>query len=480
MFGRIVRKELMEIMGSTKFTTTFGVCSLLIILSFFLGGRGFLVGQAQFEAAVAEDRRQLEGETDWLSVTPSVFLPPQPLAYLVSGVAHDIGRSAEVTGLGSSRPEGSRYGQEPLLALFRFVDLEFTFQVVLSLLAVLFAYDSICGERERGTLRLVFANAVPRSTFLLAKIAGAAVALIVPLLIPIGIGCLLLIFLGVPMAADDWVRLALVIVAGFLYIGAVLGLSVLVSSLTRSSSTAFVTLLTLWVVAVLVVPRSSVLLAARAVDVPSVDEALSERSRLRSQLWNEDRKKIREFMREGMAQAEQSDDPQAAMQSRIGRFNTWFDELSAEREEKVAVLDARLAEERANRQRWQQRLAFGLARVSPASAFSLAAASLAGTSLELPQHYLDRIHAYQERFAAFQRKKTGRRGGSMRIVIKTGDDDEEEPGPIDAAELPAFAYEPPPLDRALRAAVGDLSLLVMYVLLFFTGSFVAFLRYDVR
>ena len=40
-----------------------------------------------------------------------------------------------------------------LPAGFRFLDLDFIFQIVLSLFAILFAYDTISGEKERGTLR---------------------------------------------------------------------------------------------------------------------------------------------------------------------------------------------------------------------------------------------------------------------------------------------------------------------------------------
>ncbi|TDI12887.1 MAG: hypothetical protein E2P04_04580, partial [Acidobacteria bacterium] len=209
MFKLIVTKELKEIISSTKFATTFGVCSLLIVLAFFMAARGYHVGRAQYDAAVAEDRRQLEGQTEWLDVSPSVFLPPQPLAYLVPGISNDIGRNTEVRGRGGLRPEGSRFGDEPLLALFRFMDLEFTFQIVLSLLAILFAYDAVCGERERGTLRLTFSQAVPRATYILGKLVGSLLALTVPLLIPLAAGALLLPLMGVPMSSREWLLLSL-------------------------------------------------------------------------------------------------------------------------------------------------------------------------------------------------------------------------------------------------------------------------------
>ena len=144
---------------------------------------------AQYEAAKTENLRQLEGLTDWLSVRQfRIFLPPQPLASLVGGVSNDIGRTTEVRGRGELSATDSRYSEDPLFATFRFLDLDFTFQIVLSLLAILFAFDSVNGEKERGTLRLALANAVPRHLFITGKLIGSFLGLIVPLLLPIALG----------------------------------------------------------------------------------------------------------------------------------------------------------------------------------------------------------------------------------------------------------------------------------------------------
>ncbi len=88
-------------------------------------------------------------------MTPTVGLPPQPLEMLIAGVAYDIGRSATVEGRGVIETGGSRYASEPVAALLRVLDLEFVFRIVLGLFAVLLGYDAVCGERARGTLRLV-------------------------------------------------------------------------------------------------------------------------------------------------------------------------------------------------------------------------------------------------------------------------------------------------------------------------------------
>src|SRR5690606_23514469 len=104
---------------------------------------------------------------------------------------------------GELKSTNSRFNEEPILAVFRFMDLEFLFSVVLSLFAVLFAYDAVNGEKERGTLRLALSNPVSRSTYIVGKLIGTFLSLFVPLLIPVLIGVLLLPLLGVNLDSDE-------------------------------------------------------------------------------------------------------------------------------------------------------------------------------------------------------------------------------------------------------------------------------------
>ncbi len=167
---------------------------------------------------------------------------------------------------------------------------------------------------------------------------------------------------------------------------------------------------------------------------------------------------------------------------RVGQLNTFLQSQSEERNRKLDALDARLQEERRNRQAVQERLAFALARLSPAAAFSLAALDLAGTSLTLPQGYLDQARAYQQVFAAFQKEKTGGRSSSgIRVAIAVrGEGEEARDQPIDVSELPVFEYRPPSAAQVFRAATFDLTVLALFNILFFTSATFAFGRYDVR
>ena len=489
MFGVIVEKELREILQSPRFSATYGVVAVLILLSFWLGGWHYLQGLSEFEAARSEARRQLEGRTDWSGVEALAQRPPQALESLVNGVGYDVGRLADVDPGVPVRARSSLYGERPLLALWRFLDLEFVFRVVVSLFAILFAFDAISGEKERGTLRLVLSHAVPRDVFVLAKLTGAFLGLAVPLLLPILGGCLILVVQGVPMAVDEWLRLALVVGAGFLHLLAFLSLSLFVSARTRRSASSFLLLLVVWIGVVLVLPRASVLAAGRWVEVPSADQELSQRSRLATQLFREDREAIDAFLQASSGpdgsmrfdfDIEEGEDPAAAVAEFQARINTFLQDRAETRRERLDALESRLAEERRNREAQRRRIALGLARLSPAATFSLAAFSLAGTSLDLPDRFVEQATRYRDAFGRFLREKTGGAGGSFRIVVRAEGEDEREPEPIDPGEMPVFTFEPPRSAEALRDAAPSLALLLAFTGLFFVGAHVSFLRYDPR
>jgi ABC-type transport system involved in multi-copper enzyme maturation permease subunit len=474
MLATIIEKEIRDLIGSTKFAVTFGVCAVLIILAFYVGAAKHQLAMSQYQASQAENLRQMEGLTDWFSLEQHrIFLPPQPLASLVAGISNDIGRTTEVRTRGELSAQDSRFNEDPIFAVFRFIDLNFIFQIVLSLFAILLGYDAVSGEKERGTLKLTLANAVPRSVFILGKLIGSFVTLSLSVLVAIGMGCLLLPILGLNLSGDEWLRLSMIILAGLLYFGAFLTLSVFVSSMTRRTSSSFLVLLVLWIGSVLIIPRVSVLLAGRSVDVPSVDEIAAQKATFRRQLWKEFRDDMKNFRTPTDAK---EDDIEAVMAA----FNQFMDSVTAIRDEKMDEFAGRLNEDRHNRQVEQERLAFSLARLSPAASLSLVSAELAGTSLDLKNRFREQATAYRQTYNAFMKEKTGMNVGGRVIMFKVDSENEEAPTQIDPQELPAFQYQMASMANLMGASIADMGILLLFNILFFVGAFVAFLRYDVR
>lgn len=472
----IIKKELFDLLLSTKFAISFAVCSVLILMAFATGARQFAVSTDAYESGKTENLRALEGRTDWYIENFQVFLKPQPLAMLISGVSNDIGKTISVRERGELQNRGSFFNDQVLFAVFRLMDLEFIFKFVLPLFAMLLGYDAVNGEKERGTLRLAFSNAVPRATWITGKLIGNYTALVLPLLIPILLGCLIWNVLGIPISNGEWARFAVICAGGFLYFGLFLAASILFSTLTHRSSNSFIGLLTTWVVMVAFVPAASVIIAGRTVPVPSADEIAIEKARVQSQLWNETQKAMSSFT----GNPKPDVDPQAMIQE----FQKFMADQSKERQKKQDEFNERQNERRSNAQKQQEKVALTVARISPTSSFSLLVDEVAGTSLTMRERFLDQAKAYQQTYSDFLKEKRGGEegigGGGFRMVIRMDGNQAEAPKPINPAEIPSFNYSDGNWKSYLQAGMGDLALLSLWNMLLLAASVVAFLKYDLR
>jgi ABC-type transport system involved in multi-copper enzyme maturation permease subunit len=398
------------------------------------------------------------------------------------GISNDLGRAVSIDGSSTPTSRDSIYSEQPVFAVFRFLDLEFVFQIILSLFAILFAFDAVNGEKERGTLSLSFANALPRSHYILGKLIGSFLALALPLLVPVLIGVSLLPLMGITLSSQEWMRLGLFVFTGLNYLGVFLTLSVFISCLTQRSSTAFLFLLVIWVFSVLIVPRASVLIAGNMVEVPSLEEINFQQTQLMRQNLNEMEEKVFGSFQTIKRPEPGKNDP-ALMEKNQKRIDELIQEITDENNKKVENLTSRLHEERRNKQVQQEKLAFGISRISPTAVFTLAGTALCGTSLELKDHFLQNAAAYSESYSEFMRQKTGYNiTGGPRIFVRLTPPEKETkpPQPINPREIPEFIYQSHELSSVLHDALPDMAILMIFNLIFFSGAFLVFLRYDLR
>lgn len=472
MLGTLLEKELKDIIYSTKFSVTFAAAAVLVLLSFYVGIRNYQGSMREYEAARLADANNISALTDWRQAQHKVFRKPQPLQVLVNGVTNDIGRTTEIRSQGELTAINSRFSVDPLFAVFRFLDLNFVIVIVFSLFAILFGYDAINGEKEAGTLKLVFSNSVSRAQFILSKLLGSLIALIVPLLVPLLIGCLMMLGFGVPLSGDEWTRLVVLLAGGLLCFAAFLTLSIMISGLVTRSSVSFLISLVVWIFAVLIVPKGSVLAAAMLVDVPNVDMVEAQKRKFSSQQFDDRRKKMENWIN---ANAKPDFDWSSL-------FNTYQDSVGKSYEKEREEFYGRLNEDWRNRKEYQERWAFGFSRISPTALFQIAAMNLANTDVALKYRYLDNLDRYQDQYADFIKKKVGTLGG-MRIVLRfsgQAGQDEEKPKQLNPTELPEFSEITRPLGETLASALPDMGLLGVLMAVCFAGAFAAFLKFDLR
>ena len=286
MLSILIQKELKAMLLSPKFVATFAMCALLILLSVFIGIQEYRAAVRQHEAAMQLTEQTLRTQATWMGLSTSAYRHPDPVQIFITGVTNDIGRLSNISQFSGVKLTNSAYSDDPIFALFRAMDFAFIVTVVLSLFAILFTYDAINGEREGGTLQLTFANPVPRATFVLAKLIGSWLGLVIPLLIPILLGVLLVLLYAVPMTAEHWARLLAFFGMSLLFFTFFIAFGVLVSSLTRRSSVSFLISLVAWVTFVLIIPRLGVMAAGQITPVPTVAEVEAQRDAFAKDQWD--------------------------------------------------------------------------------------------------------------------------------------------------------------------------------------------------
>jgi ABC-type transport system involved in multi-copper enzyme maturation permease subunit len=494
MLSTIIGKELKSIVSSPKFVITFAACSIMILLSVWVGIEDYHAGVARTDAALEINYQILKTRT-WSAIHTRAFRHPDPMQIFVSGVNNDVGRLADIRESQEVKLKNSVYSDDTLFAVFRLVDFAFIMQIVFSLLAILFTYDAINGEREAGTLQLTFSNPVPRAKFILGKLAGSWLGLVIPLMIPILLSILLVLIMKIPMTPLHWQKLGGLLFVSLLYFTFFIALGLLTSALARRSATSFLISLVVWVFFVFIVPRAGVMAAGQLVDVPSVAEMESRKaafSKEQSDRMNEAMmKRSRELSQRLMAMSPADQKENAKKFSE--EFRTELDKLQKERETERAEYAKKLNEDRRNRQAYQERLGFLLSRFSPASSFSLAAMNLASTDILLKSRAENAMTDFRIRLLETAEEKVKEenqgniRGRGIMISATQNKDgkatikfDMNDPPTVNPEDVPVFREKPRDFRETISGTLADIGLLAVYSIVAFSVTFVAFLRYDVR
>jgi len=460
----LIEKELKSILQSPKFIGTFAVFAILILMSIYIGIQEYRAAVRQYERASQLAEQELRERTSLGGLNVRVHRKPDPMQIFASGVHNDIGRSSNVNAVDAVKLTHSVYSDDPIFAVFRFVD------------------------SENGTLKLVFSNALPRAKYVLAKFIGSWLGLIVPLLIPILLGLLLILLHNIPMTSDHWARVSGLLGASFLYLTFFVAFGILVSTLTRRASVSFLTALVAWVAFVLIIPRAGTMAAAQLVPVPSAAEIEGQQDGFAKVRWQqhmaalEQRWQKRNAEMAGMTEAEQE-------AHRDAHLWNWMEEDDAARRQtqrEINEFSRKLHEDLRHRRAQQERLALGLSRFSPAAAFQLTAMNLAGTNIDLKTRYEDALQTYRTWFTDYRDKKEketgGRSGVRVTISSETGlqIDTGRDRGTLDLSDMPRFDAPDYTLKDAFGPIIADFGLLALYTLAAFAGAFVRFLRHDVR
>jgi ABC-type transport system involved in multi-copper enzyme maturation permease subunit len=475
MIATVVKKEVLGHILSFRFIVTLVLLLVVVPVATFVLTNDYLKRIDDASLRQAEIETYLRSYAHFNRIGNILQATPAPIPFhaLVRGLATDIN-------LGE-------FDNDPLPVMFPLVDLVFIVTILMSLVALIFAYDAVSGEKEDGTLKLALANGLARPKVILAKVAGGGLTLLVPFLLSLILGLLvILVHPGVDWKGPDWVALALVTLGTALYVMLFYGLGVFISSRHHSSSASIMTSLLVWVLLVLVVPSLSPYIASFLSPTPSRIQVDREAERLgdteRDALGNKlQAERMRGLvakypvLNERLSEADKKRlmerDPAAreAFEAATKAVQGAWDEANRVQGEKIDAIRkaARLKEEA------QTTLARLISMASPLSVFTYLATDLSSTGLR-NEAYFGRISGVWDRaFWDYAQK---------RIAELQAKDPATDwwNTPVDMSDRPRFVYTEEALGVRVQAALPGFVLLLGYGLVFFVLAYVSFLKYDVR
>ena len=477
MLLHIVRKELLDQLLSLRFAIACGVCLIVFLLSAVVLTRDYREGLSTYNMNRVMHRNELQQRTEMWSLNEGVTVdrPLNLMNTLVRGLSKELTESVKVQpGNRLDFPEG--WQQNPVLPLFPPVDFVFIVGIILSLLALAFAYDAVSGEAETGVLKLLMSYSAPRDLVLLGKWLGGYLALMAPFTVSFVLA-LLLILLFPDVEPDGESALALLALYGLalLYLGAIYSLGLLVSCRTRLASTSITVLLLLWVSLILAVPNMAPYAVSHIVPIPSAEEVAREKQALQQ-----------EMQRKTMAIIQQE-------QERLGRQNVWADEgvqekMRAAAEESQAEMQ-KIEDSFQTQLAGQTRLSGILARLSPLTSFNLAAFDLAAAGIAQEEEWVSSLEAFGDTWQEYsngkqsawreflERQMAASADGSVMI---TSEDMEEFNKGLDLSDAPRFHFTHMSVSDRLAGVYVDLMLLALWNVALFMLAYLSFLRYDIN
>ena len=256
MLKTLIRRELLNNLMTFRFAAVLLITLLLVVANTAVLVQDYEQRLKSYNDSVKRHQQDLDNSKTYSTAYLFVDRAPNPLSIFNVGLDKRLGNYIGIYhGFMPTLWDARMHGTDnPFIAFFSSIDIVFVFEVILSLMGLIFAYDAIAGERERGTLRLVLAQPIGRGQILLAKYISAMACLLVPLILSL-LFALLLLTRSIPLSAADFLRIAGIVLTSFVYLSLFYLIGLLISVATRRTGTALMLAMFVWGFLILVYPN---------------------------------------------------------------------------------------------------------------------------------------------------------------------------------------------------------------------------------
>ena len=256
----IIKKETFDNFLTLRFIIGFVACCVVFGFITYV-----LVQDFEFEWDAVQSARQ-DSDSDYSEwetyseIRPTIVKELSPLAAFGSNMGKHWGKRVWISHTRIpvfTSDETSSGSTADFLGFFYSFDFINVVQIFITLLALLFSFDMISGEKERATLRLMLSNPVQRTTVFIGKFFGSLFTLLPVILASFLISILVYMFYSpASLSGSDWMSMALIILATVLLGAVFIAIGMLVSTYIHRIASSLIVCMIIWVFLVLVLPNA--------------------------------------------------------------------------------------------------------------------------------------------------------------------------------------------------------------------------------
>jgi len=443
MLKAIVQREILEYLKSSKFLIGLCLTVVLVGISTFINIGDYQQRQQDYLDA----KQSLKGK----SVIIEIFRKPQILSTLVQGKDRELGSRIQITYWSLPNQTSGYMGEyasqhQRYVSGFSSVDFAFVVRVVLSLMVIFLAYNSISEERTQGTLKLALANALPRGQLLFGKFLGGLFVILGSLTIATLIAVLVMVLHpAISLDRELFMRILGMWGVSALYLGTFFTLSLMVSTIINRPSVALLVLLQIWIVVIVIYPNISIILSQHLMGLPGSEELADRRRALfepYEQEYNENRQAFHEMVESGEGNKE------------ISIKNV---EVSAKRTELYHQVDNEYSQQMTR----QMHLARNIAIFSPSVLYNSVMQRLARTDIQESDKFMEGVERYWHKVV----EKSRLRYRDLEAFKKS--------------TFPEFTYTTQSAAESIVRTLPQWIILFLLSVVFFVAAHTVFMRKDI-
>ena len=479
IFKTLFIREIQGAILDFRFWVVLALCLSIIPLSFYVSVKNYSQRLSDYQQEVQAYR---DRTTVGYNIAAEGVHPPSPLSIFSQGLGHKMPKKVITSRNGDYRIEYDKPDNKQ--DLLGEIDFAFIVAFVLSILAIVFTFSAISGDKESGVLRGILSNPVLRRQVLMAKLLGNYIVFLVPFLLSMLVALLVVYVSGIiPIFSKELFPAVLVMIGiSLVFLFSLFNLGLWVSALSQNSILSINVLLLLWIALGLVIPKLSPIIGAVIYPVESTNVFEAKKTLLRLNIEKEQTKEEIELFERIRAQIS----PESLGVSSGGNpVNDAYDEqvkpIHEKYEQQIISETEKLINDYNIRCKKQNNMAENISVFSPINLINNLLAEFSSTGVSEVENFMQQAKQFQttvkqEVYDKWIYSVYRTSSNSMASSVRP------------AAEFEIKEIPLPELDNYQFVSVAkifqqnwvDIALLGFYSLLFFVCAFVSFLRFDVR